>query len=107
MFKALVTGVLLLSSVAVSTLPAAAEVGPNGGYPAYVCTNDVGGRLTVRRGPGQGNRQITQIRSGQEVRVLNSRSMGDGFTWHLVATQSRRGRIQGWVRADYVCNYGN
>ncbi len=99
MFKVLFAGALILSS---SILPASAQVGPGvgGGYTAYVCTNDAGGRLTMRRGAGQGNSQILQIPAGNNVRVLNSIQGRDGFRWLRV---SYRGK-QGWVRADFVCN---
>jgi uncharacterized protein YraI len=100
MFKVLFACALIFSS---TVLPASAQVGPGGnsGYSAYVCTNDVGGRLSMRRAPGQGNRQIIQIPSGKDIRVLDSTQGRDGFTWNLVSYNGRRG----WVRADFICNY--
>jgi uncharacterized protein YgiM (DUF1202 family) len=102
MLKIILAGVLILSSAA---LPASAEVGPGvgGGYLAYVCTNDTGGRLTVRIAPGQGNRRITQIPAGQDIRVLDSIQGNDGFQWYKVSYKGKKG----WVRSDYVCNYDN
>ncbi|BAZ15545.1 hypothetical protein NIES4071_74170 [Calothrix sp. NIES-4071] len=98
MFKALIASALIL----VAAVPAnAQQVGPGvgGGYEAYVCTNDAGGRLSLRRAPGQGNRVLTQIPAGNGIRVLESTRGRDGFTWMKV---SYRGQV-GWVRADYVC----
>ncbi len=97
-----IAAALILSSAA---LPASAEVGPGvgGGYSAYVCTNDTGGRLTVRSSPGQRNRRITQIPAGHDIRVLDNIQGNDGFQWYKV---SYKGKL-GWVRSDYVCNYNN
>ncbi|AKG24750.1 hypothetical protein IJ00_19725 [Calothrix sp. 336/3] len=68
---------------------------------AYVCTNDVGGRLTMRRAPGQKSRQIMQIPAGANLRVIRSVDGSDGFQWFQVAY---RGKM-GFVRSDFVCNH--
>ncbi|OKH52478.1 ligand-binding protein SH3 [Calothrix sp. HK-06] len=98
MLKALIASALILTAA----VPAIAQqVGPGvgGGYEAYVCTNDVGGRLSLRSGPGQGNRVLTQIPAGNGIRVLESTQGRDGFTWMKVSY----GRRVGWVRSDFVC----
>lgn len=98
MFKAFIASALIL----IAAVPASAQqVGPGvgGGYEAYVCTNDVGGRLSLRRAPGQSNRALAQIPAGNGIRVLDSIQGRDGFTWMKV---SYKGQV-GWVRSDYVC----
>jgi uncharacterized protein YraI len=98
MLKVLFAGTLILSS---AILPASAEVGPGvgGGYDAYVCTNDTGGRLTMRKGPGRKHGQIRQIPVGSNIRVVNNTQGKDGFQWFLVSFKGK----QGWVRSDFVC----
>jgi uncharacterized protein YraI len=102
MLRVLLAGALILSSAA---LPASAQVGPGvgRGYSAYVCTNDTGGRLTMRSNPGQENSRITEIPAGQDIRVTDSIQKNDGFEWFKVSYQDK----VGWVRSDYVCNYNN
>lgn len=98
MLKAFIASALILTAA----VPASAQqVGPGvgGGYEARVCTNDVGGSLSLRSRPGQGSRVLTQIPAGNGIRVLESRQGSDGFTWMKVSY----GRRVGWVRSDYVC----
>ena len=103
MFKFFMASALIFAAA----LPVAAEeVGPgvggtsSQGYAAHVCTNDVGGRLTLRTGPGKNYNQIRQIPAGQNIRVLATRQSDDGFEWYKVAYKNSRG----WVRSDYICN---
>ncbi|AFY31837.1 SH3 domain-containing protein [Calothrix sp. PCC 7507] len=106
MFKALLAGALILTAI----LPAAAEeVGPGvggrnytsaEGYNAHVCTNESDGSLSVRTGPGKGNRKILELSNRTNISVLDRRNGRDGFVWFRV----RKGEVTGWVRSDYICD---
>ncbi|MBD2357477.1 SH3 domain-containing protein [Tolypothrix sp. FACHB-123] len=105
MFKLFMASALIFAAA----LPVGAqEVGPgvgrttrSTGYLAYVCTNDVGGTLTLRTGPGKNYRQMRQIRAGNNIRVMDSTRSSDGFEWFKVVHNNK----QGWVRSDYVCTH--
>ena len=109
MFKLLMASTLIFAAA----LPVAAgelgsgvgRISRSDGYSAYVCTNDPGGSLTLRTGPGKNHDEIRQIPSGKNIRVLASsnREDEDGFHWFKVAYKNSRG----WVRSDYVCNNQN
>ncbi|BAY10350.1 SH3 domain-containing protein [Calothrix sp. NIES-2098] len=103
MFKLFIASALIFAAA----LPIGAqEIGSKGvlisqNYAAYVCTNDVGGTLTLRTGPGTDYRSIRQIPAGRNLTVIDSTTSSDGFEWLKVVYRNR----QGWVRSDYVCHY--
>ncbi|MBD2778104.1 SH3 domain-containing protein [Iningainema tapete] len=109
MFKAFLTGALILTSAA---LPAAAqEIGPGIGgtrvanesyYVAHVCTNNSNGRLSLRTGPSQSNRKIMELSNRTNIDVLGNIEGRDGFVWFKVRYNVTG--ANGWVRSDYVCN---
>ncbi|BAY62321.1 hypothetical protein NIES22_23950 [Calothrix brevissima NIES-22] len=68
-------------------------------YPAYVCTNDVGGTLNLRRGPGQNYRIVLQIPRGRGVYVVSDSVRINGRDW----VQVTYGNKTGWVDSQYIC----
>ena len=106
MFKTLLASIL----IAGVTLPAVAQVGPGLGSSDYVnrrnstrygriCTKNYNGRLSLRTGPGQGYRKITEIPNQRYVPLYSGRYAVDGFSWWNVNYSGNNG----WVRGDYVC----
>ncbi|AUT00191.1 hypothetical protein CLI64_07235 [Nostoc sp. CENA543] len=105
MLKAFMAGVIIL----VAALPATAEIRPrlsntdiasNPQSYASVCTNDRYGRLSVRTGPGQNYRKITEVSNGITVALMAGQYGQDGFYWWNI----NHNGIRGWVRSDYICN---
>ena len=112
MLKTLIASIVLLGATA---LPIHAQrqgpgCGPydncrGQGGPAHygqICTNDRGGRLNVRTGPGVNYRPWTQVANGQTVTLYDSRMGhdGGGYRWQRIYLNGR----EGWVRSDYVCD---
>ncbi|MBD2357478.1 SH3 domain-containing protein [Tolypothrix sp. FACHB-123] len=103
MFKVLMASALIFAAA----LPVGAQEVRSGSvrisqnYVAYVCTNDVGGTLTLRTGPGTNYKKIRQIPAGNKITVIGYTTGSDGFEWFRVNFRKK----EGWVRSDYVCNY--
>ncbi|MEA5511578.1 SH3 domain-containing protein [Crocosphaera sp. UHCC 0190] len=111
MLKTLITSAILLS---LAVLPSQAQFGPacgpsdgacrpgTGGENPYgrVCTNQRNGRLSMRTGPGQNYRKVTEIPNGNYVALSEGEYGPDGIYWWR-ANYNGQG---GWVRSDFVCN---
>ncbi|BAY10351.1 SH3 domain-containing protein [Calothrix sp. NIES-2098] len=101
MFKLFMAGALIFSAA----LPVGAqEIGSKGVlisqiYSATICTNDVGGTLNLRTGPGTNYRVIRQIPNGNDVRVIRTIQNSNGIVWFLV----NYGNSRGWIDARYTC----
>jgi uncharacterized protein YraI len=104
MFKLFMASALIFAAalpvVAEEVGPGVGRISSSDGYVASVCTNDVGGSLTLRTGPGRNYKKIRQIPAGNNIRVIDSTKTDDGFEWFKVTYKNSRG----WVRSDYICN---
>lgn len=112
MLKTLLTGAMLLGIAL--PLNAQVQVGPGcgrtdgnclrgiGGQNPYgrVCTNQAGGRLSLRSGPGQNYGKILEIPNGSSVALSEGSYGPDGIYWWHANYNGR----SGWLRSDYVCN---